>query len=67
MKPNYDPHLASHNHSFADFKSNFEPLHICEQSWIINVLEEFEVYRPYTNISSRSFLLNKFSNIQANY
>ena len=47
MSYNYAPHLVSHDHNYTDFKFNLEPLHICEKGWIMNALDEFEIYRAY--------------------
>ena len=58
--------MVSLDHSYTDFKSNLEPLHICKKGQIMNALEEFEIYAAYTNISSCGFILNDQLNFKSN-
>lgn len=59
-------HLVNEGHSYKDFESNLEPLHLCRKGKYMNTLEEYEIYRAYHDTETRKYLLNEQLQFRAN-
>ena len=63
---NYARHLMDNNHSYTDFTTNFQPLHICRKGNYMNAIEEYEIYKAYKNKKTEEVILNDQLNFQSN-